>query len=109
MNDHNYQPRYRNRLKLERTFKVGRLNGRHLVLESYYLKTARHGDLSAPCQCDMGGAAILLALSKPATMYSYPLSSPREQLLTVRDRRIVDLKSINTQSRFLAINHAKWK
>lgn len=85
--DGNYQPRYRNRLKLERTFKVGRLDvtpyahaeafydwkfnkfhrfryaagaevslGRHLVLESYYLR--QRDTVTSPPHVNAIGTAL---------------------------------------------------
>jgi Protein of unknown function (DUF2490) len=85
--DGDYQPRYRNRLKLERTFKVGRLDvtpyahaeafydwkfnkfhrfryaagaevslGRHLVLESYYLR--QRDTVTSPPHVNAVGAAL---------------------------------------------------
>jgi Protein of unknown function (DUF2490) len=85
--DGDYQPRYRNRLKLERTFKVGRLDvtpyahaeafydwkfnkfhrfryaagaevslGRHLVLESYYLR--QRDTVTTPPHVNAIGAAL---------------------------------------------------
>jgi hypothetical protein len=41
-------------------------------------------------------------------MYSYPLR-PTGIMLTVKNCRIVDPKSINPRGRFRAINHIKWK
>jgi Protein of unknown function (DUF2490) len=83
--DGDYQPRYRNRLKLERTFKMARLDvtpyaqafydwrfdkfhrfryaagrrvsfGRHVVFESYYLR--QRDTVSSPPHVNATGAAL---------------------------------------------------